>query len=417
MRRLLKQVLLNEKNVDILIEGDTITRITDRIEGADYDEIIPCADKIIAPSFANMHTHAAMMFLRGMGSDKPLHAWLEEDIWPFENRLQPTDIYALSRFAILEMIKTGTTVFCDMYGDALETARAVQDMGVRAMIPYVGMDLFQVSEKERRIKALHTFFEEQNNCPRVIKGVGCHAIYTTSKELIQRFYQEAQERDTYFHIHISETEKEITDCIAQHGCRPVELLEQWGVLGVKTILAHAVHLSDEEVALIARRKAVVAHCPTSNLKLNSGRMDFQKYHNASVHLTLGTDGVASNNSLSMLTEMKIAALSAKSVARSAKAGRATDIWQAATRNGFAALGIRAGVIAEGYQADFVLMNRNNVFLMPDTDRTANLVYAADSSCICDVFCAGNPIMTNGHVPGEEDIIAAFQETAKRLLIR
>lgn len=412
---LLQNVLHNGQTCDILIEGNKIAQIAPHI-AIPQEETLDCSGKAILPSFANTHTHASMMFLRGIGEDKPLFEWLNESIWPLENKLKPEHIYPLSRFAILEMIKTGTTFFCDMYSDPDETIKAVQDMGIRAMIPYVGaMDVFNADEYPRRLEKATGYMSIPSPCTRVVKGLSCHAIYTTSEKMIRKFYDMAQEQNTYFHIHISETQKEVNDCLAQYGCRPVELLYKWGVLGPKTILAHAVHLNDNEIDILSKTKSVVAHCPTSNLKLNSGAMNLQKYLNAGLRLTLGTDSVSSNNSLSMMSEMKFAALSAKSVTNNSTACKVDDIFNIGTRNGFQAFNINAGKIEEGALADFILVDLNNHFLMPNINLKSNMIYAADSSCITDVFCDGKQVMTNGHIKGEEEIQEAFNKVCAELI--
>jgi 5-methylthioadenosine/S-adenosylhomocysteine deaminase len=412
---LLQNVLHNGQICDILIQGNTIVQISTKID-ITGEKILDCSGKAILPSFANTHTHASMMFLRGVGEDKPLFDWLNDSIWPLEAKLKPEHIYPLSRFAILEMIKTGTTFFCDMYSDPDETIKAVQDMGIRAMIPYVGaMDVFNTNEYPRRLEKATKYMSNKSPCTRVIKGLSCHAIYTTSEKMIRKFYNMAQEQNTYFHIHISETQKEVDDCINQFGCRPVELLHKWGVLGPKTILAHAVHLNDDEIKIIAKTQSVIAHCPTSNLKLNSGAMDLQKYLDEGLNITLGTDSVSSNNSLSMISEMKFAALSAKSVANNSTAGKVDDIFHISTRNGFQAFNINTGKIEEGALADFILVDLNNPFLMPNTNLKSNMIYAADSLCITDVFCDGKQIMTNGRVQDEEDIRSCFKEVCAELM--
>ena len=207
---------------------------------------------------------------------------------------------------------------------------------------------------------------------------------------------------------MSETQKEVSDCVQKFGCRPAELLYQWGVMGPKTLFAHAVHLSDDEIQLVKKTGTTLAHCPTSNLKLGSGQMPLQKYLKAGLNLTLGTDSVSSNNSLSMISEMKLAALSAKNQADSVLVGKVDDIFKIATKNGFEAFGIKAGEIKEGNLADFILVDMNNQFLLPNNNLKSNIIYAADSSCITDVFCDGKPVMRNRVIPHEAEIIFDFK---------
>ncbi len=411
---ILQNVFLNDKVCNILIDKNKIVKISDTIN-VPTDEVIDCTDKAIFPSFCNTHTHASMMFLRGIGEDKNLFDWLNQDIFPREAKLKPEHIYSLSRYALLEMIKTGTTCFTDMYFHVPETIKAVNEMGIRAVIPYPGMDFFDENEAENRIQLATKYLDEPSPNSRIKKALYCHAIYTCSEKLICAFSDLAKKYDTYLQIHVSETQKEVDDCIQKYGCRPVELLYQWGIMGPQTLFAHAVHLNDNELRLVKKTGTVLAHCPTSNLKLGSGQMSLQKYLDTGVKLTLGTDGVASNNSLSMISEMKLAALSAKNKADSVLAGKVEDIFQVATQNGFNGFGINAGTIEEGKLADFILVDMNNQFLLPNNNLKSNMIYAADSSCITDVFCDGKPVMRNKLILRENEIISDFKNVCADLL--
>ncbi len=410
---LLKNVFVNNTICDILIDANKIAKIGNKID-VPADEVIDCTDKAILPSFCNTHTHASMMFLRGIGEDQNLYDWLNNDIWPREAKLKPEHFYPLSRYAILEMIKTGTTCFTDMYFEVPETIKAVNEMGIRAILPYPGMDFFDEAEADRRIQRATDFLNIPSPTNRIKKAVYAHAIYTCSEKLIKHFHQLSQKYDTYLQIHVSETQKEVDDCLQRFGCRPVELLYKWGIMGPKTLFAHAVHLNETEIELIKKTGTVLAHCPTSNLKLGSGQMDLQKYLDSGLKITLGTDSVSSNNSLSMMSEMKIAALSAKNKADSVLAGKVKDIYHLATQNGFEAFRIDAGEIKEGKLADFILVDLNNQFLLPNNNLTSNMIYAADSSSITDVFCDGKPIMKNKIIPNEAEIISDFKRVCKQL---
>ena len=411
---LLKNVFLNNKICDILIDQNKIAKIDDHIN-VPADEVIDCTGKAILPSFCNTHTHASMMFLRGIGEDKNLFDWLNQDIFPKEAKLKPEHMYALSRFAILEMIKTGTTCFTDMYFLIPGTFKAVQDMGVRCVLPYLGMDFFDVQKREKHILEATQYLTGSLQNSRIIKAICCHSIYTCSKELILKFFEMSKKYNTFFQIHVSETQKEVDDCTQKFGCRPVELLYKWGVMGEKTLFAHAVHLNDDEIELVKKTKTVLAHCPTSNLKLGSGQMNLQKYLDSGLKLTLGTDGVSSNNSLSMIGEMKTAALSAKNSSDSVLSGKVEDIFQISTQNGFEAFGLNAGEIKEGKLADFILVDMNNQFLLPNNNLISNMIYAADSSCITDVFCDGKPVMRDKKISGESEIISNFKQVCSELL--
>ncbi|MBO7521634.1 MAG: amidohydrolase [Opitutales bacterium] len=411
---LLQRVFLNDKICDILIKGNRIEKISDKID-IPAGEVIDCAGKAILPSFCNAHTHTTMMFLRGIGEDKNLFDWLDQDIFPREAKLKPEHIYPLSRYALLEMVKTGTTCFADMHFHSSGTLKAAQDMGLRALIPYLGMDLSDDKNTEHSVQQAVQFLEMPIDNPRIKKVLCCHSIYTCSQKLIKTFSDLAKKYGIYFQIHVSETQKEVDDCIKKFGCRPVELLYKWGVMGPKTHFAHAVHLDDGEIELVKRTGTVLAHCPTSNLKLGSGQMPLQKYLDAGIKPGLGTDSVSSNNSLSMISEMKLAALSAKNQADSVLAGKVGDIFGMATKNGFNAFGFNAGEIKEANLADFIMVDMDNQFLLPNNNFKSNMIYAADSSCITDVFCDGKPLMRNKIIPHESEIVSGFKKVCAVLM--
>jgi 5-methylthioadenosine/S-adenosylhomocysteine deaminase len=356
-----------------------------------------------------MHTHASMMFLRGVGEDKELFSWLSQNIWPKEAQLTGEMIYYISRFAILEMIKTGTTFFCDMYFHCNETLRAVDEMGIRAHISELAMDFFDEEQTQLQKESLLKFISQESKSDLITKGISCHSVYTTSKELLKFAQELAQKHDTFLHIHASETKKEVVDCVDQYKLRPIELLNSLNILGEKTILAHGVHLTNNELNLIAKSNTTIAHCPISNLKLNSGQMNLQQYLNKGINVALATDGVASNNSLSMIDEMKVAALSAKNKANDTTCGKVADIFKMATENGAKAFNINAGEIKEGKLADFILVDLNNPLLIPNTNLLSNMIYSADSSCITDVFCNGKQLMKNKIIKDEEEIIRHFKK--------
>ena len=407
---LLKNVTHNGKTTDILIEGNRFAKIApdQNIPGvAELD----CRDKAILPAFYNLHSHAGMSIFRGLSDDKELFSWLNDDIWPREARLTPEMIYLASKFSILEMIKTGTVFFLDMYFEQQEVLKAAQEMGIRTISALTGLDLFDAAkttmEKEKIEKYIS--YPEKDNNGRCTKGLMIHAVYSVSEDLIRYIIRRAREEGLFLTLHASETAKEVEDCRKEHGCTPIEYLDRLGALGPKTIVAHAVHLTDADIALLARKKVPLCSNPVSNYKLASGLFMLQKLQKAGCILTLGTDSMASNNNLSMLEEMKLCALSAKIQAGDATAGNAEDVFAMATRNGAQAVGLDAGIIAEGKLADCLLVDLNNHFLVPDYHLVSNMVYAADSSCIDTVICDGRILMKNHHINGEEKLIAAIKK--------
>ena len=413
MKTLLKNVSLHGKIVDVLIEGNRFKKICENIEEP-ADKVIKCDGKAIEPAFYNCHTHISMTILKGIADDKELHDWLIHDVWPREAKMVPEDIYCASKFAILEMIKGGT-VFCnDMYQYSEETMKAIDEMGIRGVVSKPEIDIPTPDLLEKKKKIVQDFVDYQNiNENRIIKGMSCHAVYTVSEEFLKFYSNIAKEHNMPIHIHACETKVEVQNCIKKHGCTPIEFLEKLGLLTEKTILAHCVHLSDNDIQIIKKHNTKIAHCPVSNFKLKSGLMAFQKLHDEGVLVTLGTDGSASNNSLGMLEEMKVCALNAKTQANSSKAGNVYDIYKTATENGAKAFGIDAGVIEEGKLADFVLYNLNHYLLLPNYNLISNIVYSAQNECITDVFCDGKQLMSDRKVEGEEKIIEDFINLAKK----
>lgn len=408
-RILLKNVLHQGKEVDILIEGNKFKKISEEIKD-DNAEILLCKGKAIEPAFYNCHTHISMTLLKGLSDEKELRQWLQQDIWPREKKMEPIDIYIASKFAILEMIKGGT-VFCnDMYQYPEETMKAIDEMGIRGAISKPEMsETYTKEELEEKKKKVLEFMENPNpNEQRIIKSISCHSIYALSEDLLKFYSELAKKYNAYLHIHACETKKEIDDCWADHKCSPIQYLEQLELLTPKTILAHCVHLTAEDMEIIKKHNCKISHCPTSNFKLKSGMMAFEDLHKKGIDVTLGTDGSASNNSLSMLSEMKVCALNAKTQANDSKAGRIEDIFQAATLNGAKAFGLDAGIIEEGKLADFILIDMNHYLMMPNYNIISNLVYSAQNECITDVFCDGVQLMKDRKVKDEEKICQEFK---------
>ena len=411
---LLKGVLHEGKKVDILIEGNRFKKISENIEDEDA-EIIPCKDKAIFPAFYNCHTHMPMTLLKGLTDEKELMQWLKEDIWPREAKMKPHDIYVASKFAILEMIKGGI-VFCnDMYQFPEETMKAIDEMGIRGVVskPEVNVTYTPEEFEEKKKKVLEFMDYPNINENRIIKGISCHSIYTLSEEFLKFYSDLAKKHNMRLHIHACETQKEIDDCQKAHHCTPIEYLEKLGLLTDKTILAHSVHLTEKDMDIIKKYDCKVAHCPISNFKLKSGMMAFQKLHQKGITVTLGTDGSASNNSLSILQEMKVCALNAKTQAKDSKAGSAEDILKAATVNGAKAFGIDAGEIKEGKLADFILFDLNHYLFLPNYNLISNIVYSAQNDCVTDVFCDGVQLMKDRKVKDEDKICEEFKTVSDK----
>ncbi|RLA96359.1 MAG: amidohydrolase, partial [Deltaproteobacteria bacterium] len=321
---LIKGALVNGERKDILIEGNRIERIAPEISGA--HEVIEAEGLLAVPSFVNGHTHAAMTLLRGYADDMPLRRWLQEKIWPIEARMTEEDVYWGTKLACLEMIKTGTTFFNDMYWHWRGVARAVEEMGIRAAVSAVFIDLFDPSKTREQIRLNERLLEESSSfSSRVIFTLGPHAIYTVSEEGLKWCARFAEENGLLVHIHLSETEEEVQYCLKEHGVRPVRYLERIGLLGPEVVAAHCVWLDEEEMEILRDHEVKVVHNPVSNMKLAVGDVfPYRELRERGITLSLGTDGPSSNNNLDLLESVKFAALLQKHHLRDPEALRAEE---------------------------------------------------------------------------------------------
>ena len=407
---LLKDVSLNGKIVNILIKDGRFADLQADADAA-ADAIYDASGEAIVPSFFNTHTHAAMTLLRGYADDMELFTWLNDHIWPFEAKMTAQDIYNGSRLAVLEMIRSGTTFFCDMYWMMEETAKAVEEMGIRAALGVSLMDRLGEEKIAADLRFLETW---KSPCAsRIELAIAPHAVYTAGPELLERCAQAACSNGQRLTIHVSETRQEVEDCIRTRGMSPVRWLDKLGVLGSNVVAAHCVYVDSEEMDIMAERGVAVAHNPCSNMKLASGVFPAAKFAAAGCNITIGTDGTSSNNNLDMREEMKFASLLAK-VTNNSETLPAAEVFKWATANGAKAFGLNAGVIEKGALADAVLLNLNNERLTPNYNLTSNWVYAADSRAISSVLCDGRFVMQKGIVENEEEILAKARESVARL---
>jgi 5-methylthioadenosine/S-adenosylhomocysteine deaminase len=404
--------VLDGERVGLRCEGGRIAAIGPGVEPAAGDETIDAAGAPLVAPLLNGHTHAAMTLFRGSGGDLPLMRWLQERIWPVEAKLEADDVYWGARLACVEMIRTGTTRFWDMYWQPEATARAVVDAGLRATI---GGPLFDVhgGTAEVQAQALRDLEALAGFGPTIAMALAPHAIYTVSEELLGWIAGLAGERGVPVHIHLSETEKEVVDCVEAHGLRPAAYLDRLGLLGERTVLAHGVWLDREELELIAARGCTVVANPAANMKLAvGGVLPYPAARAAGVAVGLGTDGAGSNDSLDLLSDVKLFALSQKHAAADPTAVDADEAWAIATGRRAPLLG--AGEpLTPGAPADFLLMRRSSPELSLG-DLTADLVYSASGSAVDTTVVAGRVLMRGGEVPGSEEVVARAVERADRL---
>ncbi len=358
-----------------------------------------------------------MTLFRGFGDDMPLMPWLEQKIWPNEAKLTREDVYWGTKLACLEMIKSGTTTFFDMYHKFRATADAVEEMGLRALLAGVCFDHFkpELAEKSKRENE-KLVVDVENYSKRIRYAVGPHAIYTVSGELLQWIHGFAAEHSVPIHLHLAETEGEVRNSIKQFGFTPVRYLYKLGILSPRLIIAHGIYVDDDEIRMLADHGVKVVHNPASNMKLASGiQFKFCEMRKAGVTVALGTDGCSSSNNLDMIEAMKLASLLGKAWRKDPEAIPASEIFQAATEAGALAIGLKAGRIAEGYLADLCLVDLDIPAFTPNHNFVSNLVYAANGSCIDTVICDGKILMQDKKVPGEEEIMEHTAELAYKLV--
>ncbi|MBN2014415.1 MAG: amidohydrolase [Candidatus Altiarchaeota archaeon] len=416
MSILIKDVLLGGNETDIYIEGNRIVEIGEKVEA---EHVIDGRDKAAFPGFVNTHTHSAMTLLRGYADDMRLHEWLQEKIWPLEAKLTEEDVYWGSKLACLEMIKTGTTCFNDMYWHMKGTAKAAEEMGLRAVLAESYIDLFREDQAEQMKKNTLEFIDyvkEMKN-DRVKAALGPHAVYTMSKESLQWVKETADKEELLIHFHLAETEKENTDCKKMHGKRPVPFLEDIGFLSDRLIAAHSIWLTPKEIKTLASHKVRISHNPTSNLKLASGIMPYQEMKKAGLIISIGTDGCASNNNLDMLEEMRTAALIHKYSTMDPTVMPAGEALEAATLNGGRALGLNIGDIREDGLADMILIDLKKPELSPGHNRVSDVVYSANCSCIDTAICDGKILMEDRKVDGEDIILDKIKSVIEDIIHR
>ncbi len=412
-KTILKSVFFDGAKRDILIVGNLFEKVTRPLEPVDYEgaEIVDCSHFAIMPAFYNGHTHAAMSLLRGFADDMELGKWLREYIWPTEAKLTDADIRVGSRLAVLEMIKSGTVFFADMYWHREQTMRVVEEMGIRAAIGVTFAESLMSAEAwAANVEFLKNHTGESERVQLVVMP---HAIYTVGEAKTAELIEIAHSEHYKIHTHLSETVTEIKECEEKYNCTPVEFWQRLGGLDENFSAAHCTHFTPSDRKIFAESGATAILNPCSNMKLNSGIPQVAEMLKDGLKLGLGTDGDSSNNNLDMQEEMKAIALLAKYLG-TAETLPAEDALKMASCNVAQFFGINAGRIAEGCLADCLLIDLNNERFVPCYNIYSNWVYSANSSAIDSVMCNGNFVMRCRHVDGEEEILLDARECAERL---
>jgi 5-methylthioadenosine/S-adenosylhomocysteine deaminase len=355
---------------------------------------------LVIPGLVNAHTHVAMTLLRGYADDTPLDRWLQEDIWPVEAELTPEDVRVGAELGLVEMIKSGTTAFADMYFHVDAIADAVERAGLRAVLGHTGIT---VGKDEADA---HADMRESLDLARDLDGAAdgrvattfqAHSLTTVEEPYLREYVAKARAAGLPIHVHANETEAEVDPIVEEKGVRPLEYANDVGLLGPDTFLAHCVHVDEGEIDLLAETGTGVAHCPASNMKLASGMAPVQAMLDAGVRVGLGTDGAASNNDLDAFDEMRDAAMIGKLAAGDASAMDAGSVMEAATAGGADLLGIDSGRIEAGANADLAVLDLDRPHLTPAHDLVSHLAYAARGSDVRHTVCDGAVLMRDREV--------------------
>lgn len=380
------------KESSIYIEGEKIVEIGNPKVKADF--VINGKNKIILPGLINTHTHLGMTILRGFLDDMELHEWLKKS-WSVESKMTNKDVYYSSLLGCIEMIKNGITCFHDMYFFGDYVLKAVDESGMRGIFSQGILDtpILEFKTLDQALKLVSRLKRKWKRNERTMVNLGPHAIYTCSKETLIKTKQFADENKLTLHTHLSETKKEVEDCIKKTGMRPVEYLESISFLSPNVMAAHCCWLTEKEMKILEKNGVKVSHNPVSNMKTTAGIAPIPEMINHGICIGLGTDSAASNNCLDLFQEMKVAALIHKVNKCDPVMVPAKKVLEFATIDGARALGLENQIssIEIGKKADIISIDLNKPHLQPTYGKQtvlSNLVYSAKGNDTCDVICNG-----------------------------
>jgi len=378
----------------VSISDGRIAAVESQLPTGEWDEVIGAQGLILMPGLVNAHTHVAMTLLRGYADDMELMPWLQTKIWPIESRIGDEDVYWGSLLGIAEMLLGGVTTFCDMYYAFDRTAQAVAESGIRGVLSGVLLGFLPSAQED--LEAAVRFVRQWHGAAggRVQAMLGPHAPYTCPAPLLRQVIAAARELGVGIHIHVAETEQEVSASEQSTGLSPVLALERLGLFELQPVLAaHCVHLQPEEMDILARRRVGIAHNPGSNMKLASGVAPLPELLARGARVGLGTDGAASNNNLDVLEEVRLAALIHKSHRADPTVIPAEQALYLGTRGGALALGLEdVGQVTPGFRADLVLVDAHQPHLVPPHSLVSHLVYSARAGDVRTVLVDGRVVV-------------------------
>ncbi len=384
-------------SVNIVIKDSTIDFVGDNPPESEYSHIIDGSSYIALSGFVNTHSHLAMTLMRGLGEDLPLKDWLNKVIFPLESKLTYDFVYFASLLAAIESIKTGTTTTADFYFYPNATLKALSEIGMRANIgiayaskPF--MDNAIIKNVETRFKEL------VDKDSKILISLAPHAPYTVSQELFKLTLSLSKKLNAKIQVHLHETEQEVLDYLKTYTQTPIEFLASIGFLDENVIAAHCVWVSEKDIKILKKRNVWVSLNPESNLKLGSGIAPINKFVEAGLRLTVGTDGVASNNNLSVLESVRLVSMLAKGISRNPRLLTTNEAFEILTYNGAQALGFEnVGKIKKGFKADIILIDKNTVNLIPNYSPISNVIYSMYPTDVDTVIIGGEIVMQNKRI--------------------
>jgi 5-methylthioadenosine/S-adenosylhomocysteine deaminase len=413
------------ENGTIAVAGDRIVSVGPVAEMEQQfvsDRTIQAKGMLAMPGLVNTHTHAPMVYFRGLADDLPLKEWLEKHIWPAEAKyVSPSFVREAVKLAAVEMIKSGTTVFCDMYFAEDEAANSLKEIGMRAVLGEGLLDFPTPISKnpEEGLKNSENFIKKWLEDELIVPAVAPHAPYTCSPGLLKDAKKLADKYSLPLHIHLAEENWEVEQIRKEKGMSPVEYLESLGFLDERTSAAHVNWVTEKDIRILAETRTGVCHNPQSNMKLATGVCPVADLLGAGVKVGLGTDGASSNNDLDMFGEMLTASILQKAFKKDPTVLKAREVVAMATRGGAAVLGLEKdiGSLEAGKKADLILIDLNQPHLVPMYDVYSHLVYAVNSTDVDTTIINGQVVMQNRKLmtADEKQIVHQAKAFASKLI--
>ena len=416
-----------ERNIDVLIKDDKIEKIGLNLIESELVQndknisklkIIDATNKVVMPGLINTHSHVPMSIFRETIDGYDLQDWLNNKIWPMEDKLNNNDIYYASLLSFIEMIETGCTTINDMYFMVDEIIKAMKETGIRLQTTRTLMDMVSVEEGESRFTELLRLIKQYKNEPKLTFNCGIHGLYTANEVYVKKCIDFAKENNLNIHMHFCENSKEVEDIRQIYKKEPIDILTE-NFQNVHTLLAHAVKLNNQDIDKMKNMDISIAHCPISNLKLGCGVAKISEMYEKGINISLGTDGQGSGCSLDMFGTMKMAALLQKGTTENPKAISSYDALKMATINGAKALGLEneIGTIEEGKQADIIILDLNRTVTKPENDILSQIVYNTNGCNVETTIVGGKILMEERKLNinvDKEKIYLECEEIIKRI---